>query len=404
MAKPTAVDAAAPSGTEAITAPVPRGGNAFNIWDLRDQARRRLPRGMFEYVDRGTEDEVALENNREAIERIKLRPRVCVDVSRVTQIVEVFGKSQRSPLIIAPTGAADLLWFRGELALARAAAAKRIPFTLATSSTTAIEAAAEAAQGRLWLQMYLWDDRALSYELLERAKAAGVETLVLTVDTPVLANREFNQRNGFTNPFRMNSRIAADLFSHPRWLAGVMLRYLASGGMPRFVNYPDSYRGKVTEGPIRLGNSASVTWGDLRELRKRWPKTLIVKGVLEVEDSLRAAECGVDGIVVSNHGGRNLDSTIAPIEALPHIADAVGDRVTVLFDSGIRRGSDVVKALALGAKSVLIGRATLYGLASGGEVGVLRALTILQEEIDRTLAFLGVCNVGELSRSMIRLP
>lgn len=292
--------------------------------------------------------------------------------------------------------------FRGELALARAAAAAAVPFTLATSSTISIDSIGRNASPGFWLQMYLWEKRELSWEVAERAHAAGAEALVLTVDTPILPNREFNQRNGMSNPIRPNLRLALDFATHPRWTATVMGRYLATGGMPRFVNYPSAIGGSLT-GPIhRMANSASVTWSDVAALRKRWPGRLIVKGILHPDDAATAVDHGADGVVVSNHGGRNFDCGPASIDVLPGIADRIGGRAAVLFDSGIRRGTDVIKALASGADAVLIGRATLYGVASGGEAGAVRSIALLEREVSMAMAMLGVTSLDQAARSILR--
>lgn len=379
---------------------------AYNIADLREIARRRLPKGLFEYVDRGVEDEVSLRNNRAAFERIRLRPRVLVDVSRRSQAVTLLGHEQAMPIVIAPTGAAGIMWHEGEIALARAAAAAGIPFTLATGSLTAMEKVAEQAGGRIWFQLYMYSDRSLSYRLAERAHAAGLEALIVTVDSPVFSNREYNLRNGFTIPLSYTARNVADVLRHPRWLAGVLLRYLATTGMPGYENYPPEVRTTITARPMgrALKLNDALTWEDVRILRKRWPRTLILKGILRREDAEQAAACGVDGVIVSNHGGRVVDGAVAPIEVLPAIVDAVGSRITVMVDSGFRRGTDVVKALALGAHAVLIGRATLYGTAAAGETGAARAIAILREEIDRTLALLGCASVGALDREHLHSP
>ena len=369
---------------------------ALNIADLRALAQKRLPKGLFEFVDRGTEDEVALLNNRAALDRIKLRPRVLVDVSRRESKTNLFGRELPLPIIIAPTGMADLMWFHGELALARAAARAGIPFTLATSSTTPFEQVSKTLNAPFWFQMYMWDDREQSHAIMNRARAAGADTLLLTVDTAVFANREFNRRNGFTNPL-LNRRFALDIAIHPRWSLGVMGRYLLEGGMPRFANYPEHLRSNITRAPARLANSASVTWQDVARLRERWPGRLLLKGVLAPQDALLAVEHGVDGIVVSNHGGRNLDAAVAPIDVLAEIVAAVSGRIAVLYDSGIRRGTDIVKALALGSDAVLIGRATLFGLAAGGESGASRAIAILHEELTRTLALIGAQGINDLT-------
>ncbi len=374
---------------------------ALNIWDLRRMAQRRLPRLFFEFVDRGTEDEVGLANNRQAIDRIKLRPRVLVDVERRNQEVELFGKIQKSPVVISPTGISGLLWHEGELALARAAAAAGVPFTLATTSVTAMEKVFEIAGGRLWYQMYMWRDADMSNSLIERARDAGFEALVLTVDTAAAPNREYNVRNGYSTSFRFSSRNIADVLGHPRWLVGTLGRYLAAGGMPRFENYPAALRHSIADSrktDPRTLISQTLTWDDLRRVRRQWPRTLIVKGILHPDDARMAADCGADAVVVSNHGARNFDASAAPIDVLPEIVDAVGNRLTVLVDSGFRRGSDVVKALALGAKAVLIGRGTLYGVAAAGEAGAARALQIYRDEIDRTMVYLGCTSVAELNQ------
>jgi L-lactate dehydrogenase (cytochrome)/(S)-mandelate dehydrogenase len=373
---------------------------AFNIADLRALAQRRLPRALFEFVDRGTEDEVALSNNRAALDRIKLRPRVLVDVSQRQTGTTLFGRELSVPIIIAPTGMADLMWFHGELALARAAASAGIPFTLATSSTTPFEQVSQAMRAPFWFQMYMWNDRAQSHAAMNRARAAGADTLLLTVDTPVFANREFNRRNGFTNPL-LNRRFALDIARHPRWSLGVMGRYLLEGGMPRFVNYPPGLQNDITRAPARLASSASVTWDDVDRLREFWTGRLVLKGVLSPEDAVLAVQHGVDGIIVSNHGGRNLDAVVAAIDVLPEIARAVAGRIVVMYDSGIRRGTDIAKALALGAEAVLIGRATLFGLAAAGEDGASRAIAILREELHRTLALLGARSIDELGAAHI---
>ncbi len=371
---------------------------AYNIFDLRERALRRVPNGLFEFVDRGTEDEVALRNNRASFERIKLRPRSLVDVSGRSQAITLFGNRQDMPIVIAPTGTAGLLWHEGELALARAAAAAGIPFALATGSMTAMEKVREEAGGRLWFQLYMWPDRSLSHKLVQRALAAGYEALVVTVDGAVSPNREYNLRNGFTVPFTFTRGNVTDVLLHPRWLFGVLARYVFTTGMPRYENYPSDLRARITAKPMgrSMMKNDSLNWDDLRVLRRMWPHTLMVKGILHPEDARLAADCGADGVIVSNHGGRNLDSSMAPIEVLPEIVDAVGKRITVIVDSGFRRGSDIVKALALGAQAVLIGRATLYGVAAAGEPGAHRAIAILREEIDRIMALIGVRGLDEL--------
>ncbi|WP_322470164.1 alpha-hydroxy acid oxidase [Hydrogenophaga sp. SNF1] len=380
--------------------------NAANIEDLRMLAKRRLPRAFFEFLDRGTEDEVALANNRTALQRIQLNARVLVDVTHRSQHTELFGKRQEMPVIISPTGVAGLLWYDGEVALARAAAAAGIPFSLATTSVAALEDIAERAGGRLWYQVYMWPERKLSYEMIDRARAAGCEALILTVDGAVSPNREYNTRNGYTAPFRFTTRNVADVLMHPRWMLGTLGRYLVDGGMPEFKNYPKEVREKVTSRKIErrtLINNQSLNWEDVKELRRVWKGPLIIKGIMNAADARIAASHGADAVLVSNHGGRNLDAAPAPIEVLPEIVDAIAKSVPVLVDSGFRRGSDVIKALALGASAVLIGRGTLYGTAAAGEPGARRALQIYRTEIDRVMGLMGCCAVSELGPHSVRL-
>jgi (S)-mandelate dehydrogenase len=376
----------------------PKVEDAHNIFDLRDMAKRRLPKWLFEFVDRGTEDEVALRNNRDAFERIKLRPRTLVDVSERKLDTVVFGKSHSMPIGIAPTGSAGMMWYQGELELARAAKAAGVPFSLATGSITSMEDIAEKVGGTLWMQLYMWARRDLSHQLVRRASAAGFEALLVTVDGVVAGNREYNKHNGYSVPFLYNSRNTMDVLSHPRWLFGVLARYLMNGGMPTRVNFPAELQGKITTayGGNKHTRSDSLNWDDLKALRDIWPGKLLVKGLLHPDDAAKSVEYGADGIIVSNHGGRNCDAAPAPIDVLPQIVKAVGDRATVLLDSGVRRGSDVVKALALGAKMVLVGRSTLYGTAAAGEAGAARALALYRGEISRAMAQITCNQVSEI--------
>lgn len=378
---------------------------AYNIFDLRALAQKRVPKGLFEFVDRGTEDEVSLRNNRAVFDRMRFRPRTMVDVSRRTASTTIFGVDHNMPLVIAPTGTAGLMWFEGEIALARAARAAGIPFTLSTASMTAMERVADEAGGELWFQLYLWPDRSMSHQLVERAKAAGFKALVVTVDGASAGNREYNLRNGFTIPFSYSPRAVLDIIRHPRWLATTMLRYLVTTGMPVYQNYPAEVRAKLTKGPMgRMSmRTDSMNWGDLDALRKIWPYKLIVKGMLDADDAATAVDHGADGIVVSNHGGRNLDGIISPMEVLPEVVDRIGRRATVFVDSGFRRGSDVIKAIALGADAVLVGRSTLYGVAAGGFDGAARALEIFHEEIRRVMALLGCNGLAELGPQFLEI-
>ncbi len=370
----------------------------YNIADLRDVARRRLPKGVFEYIDKGTEDMVALANNRRAFENLKLLNRVLVDVSDVQFATEIFGKPAALPMVIAPTGIAGLCWYQGEYELAKAAARAGLPFTLATGSNTPMEKVAEAG-GRPWFQLYMWREKELSYELVRRAAAAGFETLIWTVDIGHGANREHNARNGFSQPYRINAKSVIDMLLHPEWMATVIGRYAATSGMPEHANYPEQYRAKFTgaSSQAKALRADRVSWADVDKLREIWPGKLVIKGIMRADDARRALDHGVDGIVVSNHGGRNMDSAPSTLDVLPGIASAVGHRTTVFVDSGVRRGSDIVKCLALGAHAVFTGRATLYGIGAGGEAGAAKALHILKDEMRRTMAYIGKQRVADIN-------
>jgi (S)-mandelate dehydrogenase len=374
---------------------------ALNIDHLRAIARRRVPGFAFEYVEGGAEDEVTLRGNREALERLRLIPQTLIDTSARHQRVAVLGRPANAPLVIAPTGLNGMLHPQGDLALARAAARLGIPFTLSTLSTTRLEDVATRAGGRLWLQLYVFKERAIARDIIQRAGAAGYEALVFTTDANVFGNREWDRRS-YRAPGKPTVRTALDMLRHPRWL----WRTFVTPGMPRFRNLEGYLPPSAT---TALGGAtvipplfeATIQWDDITWIRQLWRGRLLIKGVLSVSDAERAAALGCDGIVLSNHGGRQLDYCVAPIEVLPQITRAVGQRLTILIDSGFRRGSDVVKALALGAKAVMIGRATLYGLAAGGEAGVDRALAMLTTEIDRVLGQLGCNSITELGPQLV---
>jgi isopentenyl diphosphate isomerase/L-lactate dehydrogenase-like FMN-dependent dehydrogenase len=376
---------------------VSRLDRCFDLADMREAARRHLPKALFEFVDRGAERDLALAENVAAFARLKLRQRVCVDLSRRDMGTELFGKRIAMPVVIAPTGIAGLLWYQGELALARAAADAGIPFTLTANSITPMETIAQQSSGRRWFQFYLWEEEDLAFEIVERAKGLGFEVLVVTVDTALGRTREFNDRNGFTDPISLNARFLRDMALHPRWLAGVMGRYLLATGLPRHENFPEKYRRRITR-PTSMGpkNSIAITWDVIGRIRRIWPGPLVVKGLLTAEDARRAVDHGADGVVVSNHGGRALDSAPATIDVLPEVVDAVGDRTTVLLDSGVRQGSDIVKAVALGAKAVLIGRATLYGIATAGQAGADKVLKLLATQFEKNMGYVGCPMVSDL--------
>ncbi len=373
----------------------------FSIEDIRQAAKRRLPHGIFEYIDRGTEDGVALANNRAAFERLRLNTRYMVDLRERDMGTELFGHRLELPVAIAPTAVAGLMWHQGELALAKAAAKAGIPFTLATGSLTPMETIAEAG-GRLWFQLYMWDEVEYSYELVRRAKALGFETLVVTIDSALGRLREHNEKNGFTFPFKPNRRALVDMTLSPTWLTTVLFRTIATSGMPKNANYPEHYQPMVTfRGTPKPKANKGMTWDDVARLKEMWDGPMIVKSVMTAHDARLAVEHGADAVAVSNHGGRAMDSALATLEALPAVVDEVGREVKVILDSGIRRGSDIVKALALGADLVLLGRATLYGIAAGGEAGATKAIQLLATELEKTMANAGCRTVAEATRDII---
>jgi isopentenyl diphosphate isomerase/L-lactate dehydrogenase-like FMN-dependent dehydrogenase len=327
-----------------------------------------------------------------------------VDVSKRSTKTTLWGKTFSAPIGIAPTGASGLYCFDGDVALGKAAEAANVPYVLSTASFVPMERVAREAGGTKWFQLYMSKDREMAQGLVTRARDAGFDALVITTDVVVGGNREYNQRNNFEVPFRLNLANMLDGALHPRWLAGVFLRTLLATGVPRFRNMDVSAGGRITSPTLTEFRTrrTELNWGDFDWLRKLWPGKLMLKGVMTVEDALLAAEHGADGIFVSNHGGRQLDGASSAIAVLPQIADAVGGRLSIMMDGGIRRGSDVVKALALGADMVFVGRATLYGAAAGGRAGALHALNLLASEINRVMALIGVSTVEEIGREYLR--
>jgi L-lactate dehydrogenase (cytochrome) len=375
---------------------------ALTIDDLRRLARRRLPRAVFDFVEGGAGDERTVARNRAAFERLLFRPRALVDVSKRDQATVVLGERVATPVIVSPTGMAGLCWPKGEVAAARAAQDAGTIYTLSTHSSCSIEEVAAGAPGPLWFQLYVWQNRDLTRSFVERARVAGYRALVLTVDVPIISRRERDIRNGFTIPPRITVRNALDTLRRVGWMRRVLFGPRLT--LANLVGAPGAPRTDI----VTLGGVAnrqvdpSVAWADLAWFRSLWQGPLVLKGVLTAADARRAVDHGVDGLIVSNHGGRQLDGTPASIEALPEIADAVGDRIEVLLDGGVRRGADVVRALALGARAVMVGRPYLYGLAAGGSAGVRRALDILAGEVDHTLALVGVPRSGDVDRTVVR--
>jgi (S)-mandelate dehydrogenase len=375
---------------------------ALNIADLRELARRRVPGFVFEYVEGGAEDEATLRHNREALAALRFVPRTLLDTGGRSLQTPLFGRPAAAPLVIAPTGLNGMLHPQGDTALARAAAGFGIPYTLSTLSTTRLEDVAARAGGRLWMQLYVMKNRAIAEDIMARAAGAGYEALVFTSDANVFGSREWDKRN-YARPGKPRLPAILDTMRHPRWLVEVLLRQ----GVPRFRNIeaflPPGAASAVGGSTIIPQMFApTIAWSDIAWIRRHWSGKLLVKGVLSVEDAQHALDAGCDGIVLTNHGGRQLDYCVAPIETLGEIAAAVGSRLTIVIDSGFRRGSDIAKALALGAHTVMIGRAALYGLAADGEHGVRRALDMLAVELDRVLGQLGCRSVAELSPSLLR--
>jgi len=375
---------------------------AINIEGLRRKARRRLPRAVFDFIDGGAMDERTLAANRDDYAALRLLPRALVDVAQRRQAMRVLGQELATPLVLSPTGLTGLFGPGGEIAAARAAHGAGAGYCLSTMATTSIEDLAREQPG-FWFQLYVQRDREVTRALVARAEAAGCPVLCVTVDVVVPGRRERDVRNGFTVPPRLTPGNALDFLAHPAWLWRI-----ASGppiGFANFAHLAERRVGLTTVAKYATDQfDPSVGWPEIEWLRSLWPGKLVIKGLLAPDDARRAADAGADGLVVSNHGGRQLDGAVSTIAALPGVVDAVGERLEVLIDGGIRRGGDVIKALALGARACLIARPFLYGLAAGGEAGVVRALEILHDEIDGMQALLGCPDLAQLDRSFLFQP
>jgi L-lactate dehydrogenase (cytochrome) len=373
--------------------------------DFEVAARRHLPRPIFGYVSGAAETNASLRDNRSAFEEFGFVPRVLVDVSRRTQEVELLGHTYAAPFGIAPMGISALSAYHGDLVLAQAAGQANIPMVMSGSSLIPLEDVAKANPAA-WFQAYLPGEPDRILGLLERVERAGFETLVLTVDTAVLANRENNIRSGFSTPLRPSLRLAWDGMMRPKWTLNTFLRTLLKHGMPHFENsYATRGAPILAKSVMRdFGAKDHLNWRHLELIRERWKGRLVVKGIMAKEDACIARDSGVNGIVVSNHGGRQLDGAVSPLRVLPSIADAVGASIPVMMDGGIRRGSDVLKAIALGATFVFVGRPFVYAAAIGGEAGVSHAINILSTEISRNMGLLGINALGDLnSDRLLRL-
>jgi isopentenyl diphosphate isomerase/L-lactate dehydrogenase-like FMN-dependent dehydrogenase len=374
----------------------------YNVADLAALAKRRMPRGLHEFIDRGAEDEVTTRENREAIKRVLIRQRVGIDVAATDCTATVLGRGQAMPITIGVTGMIGMVSHRGEQKLGAAAAAAGIPYTIGSHNFASLAEMREICGDLLWRQLYPPRTPDLLQHQLRITREAGIRVLVMTMDSPVAGNREYMLRNGFM-PGMFNLRAALDALTSPRWLLGTLLRYQLSGGLPQLSDMPEGHRIFFGKGNTGLCSPASdFTWDTVRQIRREWSGMLVLKGLSAVEDAITAAEIGVDGIIVSNHGGRSLDGCVPSMGALPGIVDAVGSRAQVMVDGSFVRGVDVLKAIALGAKCVMVGRATAFGLAAGGEAGVSRALAILRDELHRGMALIGVRRLDELNRANLQ--
>jgi L-lactate dehydrogenase (cytochrome) len=371
---------------------------ALTISDLRAIARRRVPLGVFEYTDGAAESEISLRRARQLFRDVQFNPSILRDVAVVDTTVSVLGRPAALPFAFAPTGYSRMMHHDGERAVVRVAARRGIPYGLSTMGTTTIEdVAAAAPDARKWFQLYVWKDRQLGEDLMTRAQAAGFEALILTVDVPVGGNRLRELRAGFSLPPALTARTILEAATHPTW----WLNLLTTSPLT-FASLTSS-DGTLGELADKLFD-ASMTIADLEWLRSIWHGPLIIKGIQTVDDARRVVDAGADAIVLSNHGGRQLDRAPVPLRLVPDVVDAVGDRTEVWVDTGVMTGADIVAAVALGARTVLVGRAYLYGLMAGGERGVDRAAEILTREVRRTMQLLGVRSVSELKPSHVSLP
>jgi L-lactate dehydrogenase (cytochrome) len=379
-----------------------RLARAADVGDLRLIAKRRLPSGVFDYIDGAAEDEVTLRRNRAAYHRIEFRPRVLRDVSAVDPSTRLLGKDIRFPLVLAPTGFTRIADPEGELAVARAAARAGVPYTLSTLATRSIEEVAKAAEGSHWFQVYAWKDRGLVRELIERAQIARYEALMLTVDTAVFGRRDRDVRRGFSLPPKIGMDTILDGIVHPGWTWDFLRSEPIS-----FANVVGRAVGDGSDAVtladyINAQFDPALSWADIEWMRSIWDGPIVVKGIQGVEDALLAVDAGVDAIALSNHGGRQLDCAPPTLEILPSVVDAVGGKIEIICDGGVRRGSDIVKAVALGATGCMAGRAYLYGLGAAGEAGVDYVLRLLDADVRRTMALCGVTSVAGLTPALVR--
>src|SRR3569833_1034862 len=373
-----------------------------NIEDLRQLARRKVPKALFDYVDTGSYDQISYRANTSELKAVRFRQRVLIDARARNLSTTLLGEKVSMPLAIAPTGLAGLLCGDGEMVAARAAEDAGIRYCQSTMSICSIEDVRSAIKGPFWFQLYVFRDRGFSEQIISRAQAAGCTALFVTVDLPLRGQRHADLKNGLEVPPRLTLRNAFDIATKPAWAMSVMRgKRKTFGNIAAFLS-KTSQTGALAAGKWASENyDPTLSWNDIAWMRKVWPGKLVLKGVLDADDAKKAADHGVDGIVVSNHGGRQLDSSPATIVALPRIADAVGDRIEILFDGGVRSGQDVLQALARGARGCLIGRAQLYGLAAMGGAGVTKALGLIENELRLGMALTGVRDVADVSRDIL---
>ena len=373
---------------------------AWNIRDLRALAKRRLPRAIFDFFDGAAEDELSLAANRAAFESVRLLPRMLTGVERIDTSTTLLGGRSRMPIAVGPTGGVGFGWPYADVGVARAAAAAGIPYTLSTMATASIERIAREAGGRLWFQIYIFRDPKMTMELVERARQSGYEALMVTVDVPVGGKRERDFYNDFAIRFQFTPRNVLDFATRPLWCLDV-LRH----GMAKLENVagfaPEAKSTAEIASSVGQYWDADFDWDDLKAMRDTWPGKMLVKGILRADEAERLAAIGVDAVVVSNHGGRQLDGAIGGLDALPPVVRAVKGRMSVLVDGGVRRGVDAIKAVALGAEGVMLGRATLFGAVAAGEAGARRAIEIQRDELFRSMQLAGVRSISEIGPDLI---
>jgi len=374
---------------------------AQSIDDLRTLAKRCLPKILFELIESGVEGETSLQRNRDAFKAYTFLPRYLGDISKRNQGVELFGRRYASPFGIGPTGFGGLMRKDGDAHLAAAAAAADIPIVLSGASIAPIERVSVIAPGNLWAHLYPAKESGITDRIIDRYTSAGINVLVITVDNPVFPKRERDNRNGFVLPLKMPPAILLEALLHPAWLA----EYLLGGGMPMLESWRDYAPAGASAEEVatffRSQSPATQTWSSISDMRRRWPGRMVLKGIQHPNDAVRAIDAGIDGIVVSNHGGKSFDALPSPLATLPAVCGAVAGRVPVMFDSGIRRGWEILVAIALGARFAFVGRATLYGVAAGGRAGADRAIAILRNEIDMSLAMIGAPDVAALDAAYL---